>query len=164
MSKCFLKLIGLTPVLVFIASCRNNELDRKKMFEQNISFYYDKPVKNLILDAKYKLKNYTFAEADSYFYLDGLYLTFTNDVKIFVEIKKFEFQSKKREGDFWDINKCILEDASEIRLLTDLPLNNGGVKQNVTIEFIAKDSIIIRDDFYDAYREKSARVSDDLFR
>lgn len=160
MKKCnFLKIILTIVILLFFASCQENELNNKKMFKRNVEYYYNKPIKYLILDSKYKLKNYLFDEADSYLYLDGLFLTFSNDVKIFVAIDKFKFQSEKREGRFWDINKCILENASEIKFLTDLPLNNGGVKQNVTVEFIAMDSIIIHDDFFDAYKKKLDSLS-----
>lgn len=147
--------VAFYAMLLFICvCCQNDELNSKRMFSNNASFYLNKPIKNILLDSKYKLKHYSFAEADSYFYLDGIFLTFSNDVKIFVGIEDFRFQAKRRQDRVWDINKCILERASEIKLVTDKPLHYKQFKQNVTIEFIAKDSIVVRDDFYDFYRDK----------
>src|SRR5437899_4632355 len=64
-------------------------LDKKNMFQNSISSYTGRPVKYLILESNYKLKHFGFEEAEAPFYLDGISLTFQNDVKLFVDIADF---------------------------------------------------------------------------
>ena len=164
----YYKLTTLLFLSIIAVSCSKDQenirtLNQKKMFAKNIRAYYDKPIKFLILDSKCKLMHFSFVESAAPFYLDGLSLTFINDVKIFVRIDKFRYESKRKADKLWDINKCILEHASKIELMSDEPIDYKNFKQTVTVEFISMDSIIVRDDFYEFYLNKDKQVTDTLY-
>jgi len=152
-----MKFIAPLFICFVIFSCSDKSeraLDQKKMFKKQINEYYNSPVKFLILDSKYKLKHFSFYEASAPFYLDGISLTFSNDVKILVRINELRYETKRKEGKLWDVNKVLLEHASKIELISDQSIDYKDFKQSVNIEFISADSIVVRDDFYDFYLKK----------
>lgn len=150
----------LTVILISLHSCdyfdpELRKLRQKDMFTKSPSFFIGRPVKEIILRSKFRLVNYSFAEASAPFFLNGLYLTFSNDVKILVRIDEFKYVKKRGDGKLWDINQCILERASGIEFLTDKPVHYQTFQQKVSIDFVSADSIIIRDDLFDHYRKKA---------
>lgn len=131
-------------VLALLIGCsvQYRKIDNLNMFENNISSYKHRPIKYLILDSSYGLKEFYFKESENLF-LDGIYLVFENNVTILVTIKDFEFETKYKKGKQWDINKCILENADDIFLDSTTPFIMPGYSQEVNVKYMSKDSLLI---------------------
>ena len=140
-----------TILFVTFLSCgpsideQTKALDKRRMFKNNISSYIGRPIKYLILESNYKLKYFGYEEADAPFYLGGVSLTFVNDVKIFIDIENFRFEKHKNMKKSWDFNKCILEEAGCIKLMSDTPIVYKYFKQDLLVEYISFDSLRITD-------------------
>jgi len=155
--------IILIVVVVVCFGCTNKDiktLNDKRMFNKSINRYLNKPIKYLILDSKSKLKTFSFADDSAPFYLDGITLTYFNDVKIFVGINEFKFESFRKAGKLWDINKLILENASSIELISDKKSNYVPLRNNIRIEFISYDSIRIEDTVVEGVLKKKKLLSE----
>lgn len=154
-------ILMLIIIISISASCgvpldkKTRSLDDRNIFKNNISSYIGRPIKYLILDSRYKLKYISFGEASAPFYLDALLLVFSNDVYIRVSIDEFHFVEQKNMTKFWDINKCILEEASFIELITDEPIDYDYSDHEIIVEYISLDSIKIvdRKDKWAEYRK-----------
>ncbi len=85
------------------------------------------------------------------YFCKGIRFGFENGVQIGVKIKDFRFIEKKNDH-LWDINQCILENAASIEEIGGEP-RRFDTMQNVRIEYILRDSILIKDNKYDKYRE-----------
>ena len=144
-----LKKILLSQIILFqvlFIGCSDDDLtllDEKKMFVKPTSNYIGGSVKDLILGSRKSLKYYSYIESNAPFYLKGITLTFTNNVKIQVELDKLKYVNKKNLEKRWNINKCLLENIKSMKVLQMDTIKYKYIHKDILIEYISYDSILI---------------------
>lgn len=141
---------GLLSLLLISSMCNHTARDEVqnsqfiRLYEKSIKNYIGKPVKKLILESKYKLTNIGYDHLHGTSNIDGLFLTFANRVTLIISFDELRYLERHSENAVWDLNKCVLEKAYDICVY--IPKDTSYYfpsNDNVSIQFISKDSIII---------------------